>query len=179
MCFKLSDDPNTNLIDTDSNEVLLKPLEVFLCNTLSSDSVLNKLHDLDDSPQVCGKVFNNGEPTYFCRDCACDPTCVLCVDCFRRSEHRYHKYKMTISGGGGLCDCGDPEAWKQYPNCELHMPKTDDTNKDERSSYEKAINKLPSDLVERANQLFSFIIQYILDILVIQTDDLPTDFKPA
>lgn len=27
---------------------------------------------------------------------------------------------MSISGGGGYCDCGDPEAWKSEPHCETH-----------------------------------------------------------
>ena len=29
------------------------------------------------------QVFKMGEPTYSCRDCGLDPTCVLCVDCFK------------------------------------------------------------------------------------------------
>ena len=28
--------------------------------------------------------------------------------------------QMSTSGGGGYCDCGDLEAWKSDPNCELH-----------------------------------------------------------
>lgn len=27
---------------------------------------------------------------------------------------------MHISGGGGYCDCGDEEAWRNFPRCELH-----------------------------------------------------------
>ena len=27
---------------------------------------------------------------------------------------------MSTSGGGGYCDCGDIEAWKAHPYCELH-----------------------------------------------------------
>lgn len=49
-----------------------------------------------------------------------DNTCVLCVECFKVSSHRHHKYKMGQSGGGGCCDCGDTEAWKRDPFCELH-----------------------------------------------------------
>ena len=29
---------------------------------------------------------------------------------------------MSTSGGGGCCDCGDSEAWKEHPNCLLHAP---------------------------------------------------------
>lgn len=27
---------------------------------------------------------------------------------------------MSTSGGGGYCDCGDPEAWKTEPVCDVH-----------------------------------------------------------
>lgn len=27
---------------------------------------------------------------------------------------------MTTSGGGGFCDCGDTEAWKEGPYCQKH-----------------------------------------------------------
>lgn len=49
-----------------------------------------------------------------------DSTCVLCVSCFKQSAHKNHKYKMGTSGGGGCCDCGDKEAWKNDPYCETH-----------------------------------------------------------
>ena len=79
-----------------------------------------------------------GEPTYSCRDCGLDPTCVLCVDCFKNSEHGGHRfleswnqlhlticstsrYKMSTSVGGGYCDCGDTEAWKEHPYCATHV----------------------------------------------------------
>ena len=31
---------------------------------------------------------------------------------------------MSTSGGGGYCDCGDPEAWKTEPFCSTHRPDT-------------------------------------------------------
>ena len=27
---------------------------------------------------------------------------------------------MSTSGGGGYCDCGDVEAWKTEPFCDIH-----------------------------------------------------------
>lgn len=32
-----------------------------------------------------------------CRDCAIDPTCVLCMDCFQDSVHKSHRYKVGVS----------------------------------------------------------------------------------
>ena len=93
--------PTRNLIETDTDKILIKPLEIYLCNSMESDKHLAKLRELDDPPQLCGRVFKAGEPSYFCRDCGSDPTCVLCSNCFRKSKHREHRYKMTTSGGGG------------------------------------------------------------------------------
>jgi hypothetical protein len=67
ICFNALDVPTRNLIDTDSNKILLKPLESYICNDLDSDKVLSKLIELDDPPVLCGKVFKAGEPSYFCR----------------------------------------------------------------------------------------------------------------
>ena len=84
------------------------------------------------------------------------------------------------SGGGGYCDCGDPEAWKQHPNCELHMPKESNENKSlESSSVNDYVSKLPQDFIDRANQLFGFILDYIFEMLSIENDEqLPSQLKP-
>ena len=87
----------------------------------NANTFLKKLRLEGSTSAVCGKVFKIGEPTYSCRECGMDPTCVLCVNCFKQSAHRYHKYKMSTSGGGGCCDCGDEEAWKKDHYCEEHL----------------------------------------------------------
>ncbi len=67
ICFNAQDNPRRNIIDKDSDRVLIKPLEAYICNDLDTESVLNNLTKLDDPPQLCGKVFKSGEPSYFCR----------------------------------------------------------------------------------------------------------------
>ena len=32
---------------------------------------------------------------------------------------------MNTSGGGGVCDCGDVEAWKEGEACEIHQQGQD------------------------------------------------------
>ena len=173
------------------SKILFKPLEVYLCNSLESDKVLATLKELDDPPQLCGRVFKAGEPSYFCRDCGSDPTCVLCSNCFRKSKHREHRYKMTTSSGGGYCDCGDPEAWKKFPNCELHMPKskvisnvssssaTEDAGGCCEALSEEYISKLPKDLAQRSTELFSYLLEYIFEVLSIEnSEELPSHLKP-
>jgi len=93
-----SPEPNTSSLDwsfdeAKAREVLFDTLEQFICNG-DPQEVLTKLSQLDSPPSVCGRVFKMGEPTYSCRECGMDPTCVLCVDCFKQSAHRHHKYKM-------------------------------------------------------------------------------------
>ncbi|PKU37038.1 hypothetical protein llap_12656 [Limosa lapponica baueri] len=70
---------------------ILYPLECYLFGE-DPDIFLEKLQQSGTS-QLCGKVFKGGETTYSCRDCAVDPTCVLCMDCFQNSIHKNHRYK--------------------------------------------------------------------------------------
>lgn len=105
--------------EDEAKRVLFSTLEEFICGG-EDVSVLARLARLDKPPSVCGKVFKMGEPTYSCRECGMDNTCVLCAECFKQSDHRFHKYKMGTSGGGGCCDCGDEEAWRRSPYCDLH-----------------------------------------------------------
>uniref|UniRef100_A0A673M9G8 E3 ubiquitin-protein ligase n=1 Tax=Sinocyclocheilus rhinocerous TaxID=307959 RepID=A0A673M9G8_9TELE len=107
--------------------VLYSPLEWYLCGEEPSVG-LAKLEQNNQPSQLCGHVFKVGEPTYSCRECAADPTCVLCMQCFLGSVHKEHRYRMTTSGGGGFCDCGDTEAWKKGPYCQKHEPNISDSS---------------------------------------------------
>lgn len=99
-----SPEPNGNCLDWSfdedkAQEILYNTLEQFICNG-DPQEVLKQLSQTAVPPSVCGKFFKMGEPTYSCRECGMDATCVLCVDCFKRSAHRNHKYKMGTSNGG-------------------------------------------------------------------------------
>ena len=75
---------------------LLLPLERFLVNAEEPKEVLEKLSELNSPKAMCGKKFQNGDATYGCKDCGLDNSCVLCVDCFKASEHKHHKYAQSI-----------------------------------------------------------------------------------
>ncbi|XP_002101445.3 E3 ubiquitin-protein ligase UBR1 isoform X1 [Drosophila yakuba] len=122
-------------------------------------SALEKLRLEGNTATVCGKVFKNGEPTYSCRECGVDPTCVLCVNCFKRSAHRFHKYKMSTSGGGGCCDCGDDEAWKKDHYCELHLANR-------KNPLESKI--LTDAVLERVEICFGAILAFCVSYLEIE-----------
>ncbi|XP_001354328.3 E3 ubiquitin-protein ligase UBR1 [Drosophila pseudoobscura] len=122
-------------------------------------SALEKLRLEGNTATVCGKVFKNGEPTYSCRECGMDPTCVLCVNCFKRSAHRFHKYKMSTSGGGGCCDCGDNEAWKKDHYCHLHLDNR-------KNPLESKI--IGGAVLERSEICFSAILAFCVNYLEIE-----------
>ncbi|XP_011482545.1 E3 ubiquitin-protein ligase UBR2 isoform X1 [Oryzias latipes] len=151
--------------------LLLAPLEWLL---LGEDpaSGLALLQENNCPSALCGHVFKVGEPTYSCRECAADPTCVLCMQCFLESAHRQHRYRMTTSGGGGFCDCGDPEAWKNDPWCQKHARADGHIEED-------PVAQLPPDLITRAYRVFFIILKYAVDLLTWeQEDQLPAGLEP-
>ncbi|KAM6961047.1 E3 ubiquitin-protein ligase UBR1 [Aplochiton taeniatus] len=137
---------------------LLHPLECFLFGEDPTEG-LDKLKQGGASSQLCGRVFKEGETVYSCRDCAIDPTCVLCMDCFQDSVHKGHLYKMHASSGGGFCDCGDLEAWKTGPSCSKHDPGS-------AVAMETDECVLEAGLCERVHRLFKVLLRYTTDMLV-------------
>ncbi|CAB1343582.1 unnamed protein product [Coregonus sp. 'balchen'] len=84
-------------------------------------------------------------------ECAADPTCVLCMQCFLGSVHKEHRYRMTTSGGGGFCDCGDTEAWKKGPYY----------------------------MIARCYNVFSIVLKYAVDMLTWDKEnELPLGLEP-
>ena len=59
---------------------------------------------------VCAKTLEAGDIAWRCLDCEKDPTCILCQDCFKKSDHEGHRVELNRICDG-CCDCGDPEAF--------------------------------------------------------------------
>ncbi|KAI3801291.1 hypothetical protein L1987_29395 [Smallanthus sonchifolius] len=68
---------------------------------------------------VCGSVWGHNDIAYRCRTCEHDPTCAICVPCFKNGNHKDHDYSIIYTGGG-CCDCGDVTAWKHSGFCSKH-----------------------------------------------------------
>ncbi|KAK4308495.1 hypothetical protein Pmani_019811 [Petrolisthes manimaculis] len=158
-----SPQPNCNCLRiTFDEEVaqkqLFDPLERFMCGGDPAE-VYQMVKQLDNPPSLCGRVFKNGDPTYGCRDCGMDPTCVLCADCFKNSAHSKHRYKISTSSGGGYCDCGDREAWKADVFCDVHVKGQN------AQQSQNPLEKIPSDLVERVHVIFDCILSYAKELL--------------
>lgn len=163
--------PNSLSLDNSNKDALirrylLKPLEDFISKFEHQD-LLKYVGSTESSSPQCGRLFKLGEPTYTCRECGMDSTCVLCVECFINSSHKNHKYKMRTSGGGGCCDCGDEEAWKHEPCCELHAV----------ASQSNDSSALPDDFVDRLRFIFLTALNYAFGLLTIENLNLPSKWS--
>lgn len=76
-------------------------------------------HHAFHSGLPCARIFRRGEPIYRCLTCGFDDTCALCSHCFLQEYHADHNVHITICTreNGGVCDCGDPEAWVNEFQC--------------------------------------------------------------
>ncbi|XP_037303445.1 E3 ubiquitin-protein ligase UBR1 isoform X2 [Manduca sexta] len=163
-----SPQPNRTCLDWSFDEelatkLLIQPLEQFIWGTTEGSQPAPPRRST-----LCGRVFKQGEPAYSCRECGMDNTCVLCVECFKVSAHRHHKYKMGQSGGGGCCDCGDTEAWKRDPFCELHAASKDG----------EAEASVSPDVVERMKIVATVCLTYCLRLLTHDhAPNLPNDLR--
>lgn len=68
---------------------------------------------------VCAKIITAADMVVECYDCRMDSTCIICLECFKNSNHEGHRY-VVKKASGGCCDCGDPEAWKSEGFCKAH-----------------------------------------------------------
>ncbi|BFZ11988.1 hypothetical protein BsWGS_15028 [Bradybaena similaris] len=144
-----------------ARKFLFHPLEEFMCQG-DPATQFQQLSHAEEPSQLCGHNFKHGEPTYSCRDCAYDPTCVLCITCFQNSPHKHHRYRMSTSSGGGYCDCGDIEAWTSDPFCLLHKP---------RKEGETESVDMPAEMQECIARTFRCVLKYASTLLT-WTDNL-------
>ena len=78
--------------------------------------------------------------------------------------------QIITSDGNGYCDCGDLDAWKQYPHCDKHKPTQ--TNSDKQFSVDNTINKLPADLIERIESVIHIVFDYILQVISLDEEKI-------
>lgn len=88
---------------------------------------------------VCGKVWKEDTLAYKCKTCERDPTCVICVECFREGDHTGHDFSV-LRTSGGCCDCGDPQAWRPGGFCR-HHPGTSSEHVDPSASIDPVLRR--------------------------------------
>ncbi|XP_047998255.1 LOW QUALITY PROTEIN: E3 ubiquitin-protein ligase UBR1 [Leguminivora glycinivorella] len=164
-----SPQPNRSCLDWSFDEelaakLLIQPLEQLIWGSSEGSAPPPPRRST-----LCGRVFKQGEPAYSCRECGMDNTCVLCVECFKVSAHRHHKYKIGQSGGGGCCDCGDTEAWKRDPFCELHAGPDDE---------EPAQASISPEVIERMKTVANVSLSYCFRLLTLDhAPGLPNELR--
>lgn len=102
----------------------------------------------------CARKLERGEPTNRCLTCGLDDTCVLCKYCFNPADHEGHNVFVKISSrdDGGICDCGDTEAWKREVHCLA-------------DEGPQEFRELPEAFAHRASLVLDVMLDYVVDVL--------------
>lgn len=134
--------------------------------------------------RVCGAIFSADEVAYSCRNCQLDTTCVMCKDCFTRSEHAGHDVYFQRTTAGSSCDCGDLHAWKKSGFCSRHQgAETGDAKK--KHALPKHIGAMAPVVIEAVvEHVFQVLlgIQYgfeLADAFELITRNVPAQFLPS
>ena len=126
------------------------------------DAYLGNVAKDTNARALCGKLFTGGELVYNCLDCQSDPTCVLCSDCMRNSNHEGHEVRFHRAAPGGCCDCGDVEAWNPSGFCSKHGPAAAaQLLRGEHGSVTDPDNRLPRELRDRATEVFTDVGRHV------------------
>lgn len=105
----------------------------------------------------CSRVFRRGEPIIRCLTCAYDQSCALCSYCYQPSEHEGHAIvtQICVRENGGVCDCGDPEAWKASSKCVYAT-----------SDLEDFKDSLPMDFQKALEITFGVVLDFLIDVSI-------------
>ncbi|KAG9408155.1 E3 ubiquitin-protein ligase ubr2 [Aphanomyces cochlioides] len=128
------------------------------------DQFLRDLHAQHDrlTPKsgVCGYMFKNNDIAWNCRTCQADDTCVLCQTCFQNSNHEGHEVFFHRTAPGGMCDCGDVEAWKPEGFCKDHTGSAESDHKMELPApFDRIIRSVIAEFV----RFITFVAQHSID----------------
>lgn len=152
-----------------TTETVLNLISTALVPSHWPDEILSSLRNAAGdgaTSGVCGRVWKQDELAYKCKTCERDPTCVVCVPCFRGGNHEGHDFAM-IRTAGGCCDCGDAQAWRPEGFCKSHNGAT--------SEHDDPTTSLPPALRQR---LVS-VVQAVSLQLLSTTIDIHLSSDPA
>ncbi|KAI5965756.1 uncharacterized protein KGF55_001119 [Candida pseudojiufengensis] len=123
-------------------------------------------HNAFHPHQPCSRIFHKGEPIFRCLTCSYDETCALCSHCYQPSEHDGHDVHIGIClrENGGVCDCGDPEAWVRDFKCPYALNEL---------NFQDQI--LPDEFYDSILKTISDALDFIIDVMIhsdLQLDDI-------
>ncbi|GLE03517.1 hypothetical protein PINS_up012419 [Pythium insidiosum] len=108
---------------------------------------------------LCGYLFQRNDIAFNCRTCQLDETCVLCLKCYQNGNHDGHDIYFHRTQPGGMCDCGDAEAWDPDGFCIYHGHHDDDSATGEGSGPQ-----LPDTITRVADALFEEIVTFLVEM---------------
>lgn len=116
-------------------------------------------HHAFHSSLPCARIFRKGEPIYRCLTCGYDETCALCPYCFQPENHEDHAVHIMICQreNGGVCDCGDPEAWVKPVKCKYA------TQEDPMGNNLPPM--IPPGFLESFLQTIEILLDYVIDVM--------------
>lgn len=130
-------------------------------DAVANDPGLEEFHncDADHKDLPCARIFRRGEPIYKCLTCGFDETCALCSNCFQAEQHEGHTVHVSICQreNGGVCDCGDPEAWVSHFTCKY-------ASNDEAFS-DTDCRDVPVELAESFKMTIGILLDYVIDVM--------------
>ncbi|KAL4165891.1 hypothetical protein KRP22_014598 [Phytophthora ramorum] len=107
---------------------------------------------------LCGYLFQRNDIVFNCKTCQSDETCVLCLKCFQNGNHEGHDVFFHRTSPGGVCDCGDSEAWAPEGFCVHHGQRDGDVTNSESAG------SLPEEIVHVADALFEKIVDFCVEM---------------
>ncbi|KAI5955118.1 hypothetical protein KGF54_001679 [Candida jiufengensis] len=114
-------------------------------------------HNAFHPHQPCSRIFHKGEPIFRCLTCSYDETCALCSHCYQPSEHEGHDVHIGIClrENGGVCDCGDPEAWVRDFKCPYALNEL---------NFQDQI--LPDEFYDSILKTIGNALDFIIDVMI-------------
>lgn len=102
------------------------------------------------------------------RTCALDETCVFCLRCFHGTNHEGHDTSFSVNnGGGGCCDCGDPEAWKVELDCIYHSAKHIPQGETDPKNLE-----YPPEVTTSIRRTIAAVLDFIIDTMTTSPENM-------
>lgn len=128
---------------------------------VTRDAFLERFKPKSSTQVLCGYLFQRNDIVFNCKTCQSDETCVLCLKCFQNGNHEGHDVFFHRTSPGGVCDCGDSEAWAPEGFCVHHGHQDGDATANTSS---ESGGLLPEEIVQVADALFTSIVAFCIDM---------------
>lgn len=146
---------------------------LFLTLLFGTDSLAKSLYVLGQQAEslksICAKTLTGNDVAWKWEDWEMDPTCIICMEWFEKSDHKGHRTKLQ-RGAAGCWDWGDSTAWKEEGFCSNHKgyPEYND---------EQVNELLPDNIGQRANILFKTLGEFMHKLILDKEKDKSESHK--